>query len=506
MISSPLPVKKIFYIFCSILSVVAAFAVVYRFTLSHFYYGAFLFDAGWYSDLIYRNPLQINAKSLIYPGNFFNYHFSPIFQFFSLLSYLIPFSEWQWFSVFQGFHFSILSLTGCLLIQTKSKLHWILVGIMSISGGLFFAFNGIALSCLIYPHNEVLIPASISLFILLLFLGHYKLAALPVFFALISREDAGFHMTAIVFFLWLWNLKQTPKKWDQRILIRYGLVAFSYSILACLAQRLFFDYQSLLVHTFIGSPPWGHITLPLLYQRLLYLFSDCQYLVYPFVLAVCSAIVFRSWLFIAGYFAYIPWVLLLVFGTMNIDFFFGLYYAFPLTVGIFMSMISCFYIHGSNQNKKIKLQYISACLCVLFPFSSLVGVYMKSPDSLSLVASRVIHSAPTDEKKLRSFMEVFEQPKTIHGLCASESVIALRPSLFTFAQRVDQKETDSCLTVITMIGAYDANKSYDVIRKNGLKYFYAVPETIIGIASKDPLPSDSPLIPHVMQLDHVVLE
>src|SRR5947199_278203 len=95
---------------------------------------------------------------------------------------------------------------------------------------LAFSFNGLALAIARYPHFELLIVGMALLFFVALSQGRLATAAICFTICLATREDAGFHLFAILSLLIGLNRWRGISWHEQRHEVAFSLLALAYSI------------------------------------------------------------------------------------------------------------------------------------------------------------------------------------------------------------------------------------------------------------------------------------
>ena len=128
--------------------------------------------------------------------------------------------------------YATLSLAMYYALTTimRPRHSWQLVLITAIS--IAFSFNGIVMQGVWMPHFEYAIPAGIFLFLLHYKLGNIKWALFFFALTLIMREDAGFHIVAVLGLLTCLEYRKTRSLKAIRGELYLLLAAFCYSAFA----------------------------------------------------------------------------------------------------------------------------------------------------------------------------------------------------------------------------------------------------------------------------------
>jgi hypothetical protein len=307
----------------------------YRLILFHFYVrGSFPQDTGLLASLMWHSTSALNLPPSLGGFSFFAQHVAPVLILVSAVSDVLPLTMPQLFASFVGLCHGLLAL----------GVFWLLVGGYGMRRGLplvlaalastAFAFNGLAIAIVRYPHFETLAAACLLVSFVALVLGHRSIAAVSFLVALATREDAGLHAFG---FLTVWVginwLRGVP--WRRNIWIT-GFAAgglFS-STIALALQHGAFPGSSSFVRVYLGDPPLSHVTLALLEDRLCGWFWLHPAIILPAVVALTWSIRTRDPYIVAGYVACIPWAVLHFLAASDLAGLMVGYYAYPFLVAM----------------------------------------------------------------------------------------------------------------------------------------------------------------------------
>ncbi len=288
--------------------------VVIANSLLHLFYvhGAPLYDAGWFAYLATHalTPKVTGIPSIedvpMLGRHVFLFFFplSWIYQIFS--SFL---SEQVYFSIVQGAWAGMVSL-AVFLIGYRAMNCWLLA-VVSVATGL----NPFVFTSTSFPHVEMAMPAFIALFIAVwIRLREYRrlwwLPFLPLAGLLSVREDAGLHgfglFILLAAYFW-WCVRERRDIW--RFFGLVSLICIGYSVVAFLVRQSFSPSDDTIVWKFVGSPPYAHLTVDLILERLAFIASDREYVYIPMLALALLAVVQRSLLPLVAVVAVLPWVL-----------------------------------------------------------------------------------------------------------------------------------------------------------------------------------------------------
>lgn len=311
------------------------FLAGFSYILNHFHVkGGYLHDTGWFAALIWH-PQEFNLANPVVLDNdlFYNTHLSPILYAIGRLSFFWPFGPVTWFACFQGAILGGSGLLASLALRRMPYLAqrplWLVVLAMA------YAFSGLAMAILSYPHIEALGTLMACAAIAAFFSDRRLVAVMFLLLALSVREDMGFHIVAPLGLLWLWTLWSRRRLTAGGDILAFLLLAFGLSLTAVLARSALYPADDAFTRIYTGTPPYAHLTWAVVKERLVILFTLRLYLVLPAAVALLAAIAWRNPVPLIGFLAYIPWF------ALNFTAFSGaagemaIYYPFPFQIAIF---------------------------------------------------------------------------------------------------------------------------------------------------------------------------
>ena len=318
-----------------ILSCLPPFLVNAGFIMNHFYAtGAYLDDAGMLADLAWHNGIHLTMPPVSGGESHLGIHVSLILVLSSWLSYCLPFGRVVYFALFEGVSFGLLGFAVFFaftrLYQQSLLLSPVLAGLL----GCAMALSGVAYAMTGYPHIVQLIPAYALLFLTNLFGMRIKAAVVCFVLCLLVREDAGFHLVAILGLVGLTNLLQGQTWRAQKLLSVFLSIAFAYSVTMILLQKQFFPSNDVFWRHYTGYPIFAHVTADLLWQRLGFYVVERGYIVLPFLITLIWAMCTRNPYLPLGYLAYVPWFILHFLAIKEAPGTFFAFYASPFLVSL----------------------------------------------------------------------------------------------------------------------------------------------------------------------------
>jgi uncharacterized membrane protein len=339
-IRGPLRRERCFALFGATATFGVPFAAFTSLVLYHFYVrGSFLLDSGLLAYLAAHGGAFLPTPRVLGGQSFFATHLTPIFLVTAQLRRWLPVSDAQFFALFIGLCHALPGLGVFWLLRSGFGLRRPMGIVLAALLGMAFSFNGLALAIARYPHFEMLIVGGAILFAVALSRGKHLAAALWFALCLATREDAGFHLFAILFVLIALNRWHAVPWSAQRAEIVFAAVALVFSLAEILVQMAIAEGQSSLVRIYLGDPPFGSLSPEVLAGRLLGYFAYRTYLVVPAAIAVLWAVRTRNPYILVGYVAFLPYLLLHLTARSEIAATLSGYYAYPFMIAAFWPLL-----------------------------------------------------------------------------------------------------------------------------------------------------------------------
>jgi hypothetical protein len=305
-----------------------------NFILNHFYVqGAYFLDSGVFAGFIWRRDAWLTYAPLFPRGSFYGDHVMPLLSLLTLASRYLPIGLPGWYALVTGAGHALPAIGVFWLLAEGLGLRSGFGLVISIVLAIGFAFTGISLATIVFPHPEIILAGGLVLVCAAVSLERYWIAAVCLVFTLLVREDAGFHAFGILLVLVAAN-KHRRRSWrEQQSLLILASIAFFYSVGAVLSKQIVFpDQDPVFVNDYLGDPPFSNISLQLILARFWGLPIYRAYLFWPGVAAVLWAVWSRNILIAVGYLAFCPWLLLHIMANRSIPGTLSGYYAFPFLV------------------------------------------------------------------------------------------------------------------------------------------------------------------------------
>jgi hypothetical protein len=370
---------------------------------------------------------------------------------------------------------------------------------------LCFALNGHAMVALQMPHYELLIPGLIAGMLALLLQARWRWALALLAITVLTREDAGLHVAALLLpvYLWrrVWAGAEALSLFERRLGC-LGALGLAGALVCLAAQHAGWGDNGMLVRNYLGTPALAHLDAQLLAARWSNFVWERSYLWAPFVLACVWAALERRWLIVWGFVAYVPWLLLQSIAKENVMGVLSWYYGFPALASLVWPIVVWRSGAGATPAASASSPLSAAPLrravwwTMAILLSTMVGrvngQYMVYPWQMLQGLRDPLASMQSSE----AFMRVIGDKATaatLGQLKLDNGVIALRPHRFTASQRAEAPGIDT-QAIDTLVwfdpGGFD-NQSWALSEHKGLRYRFAVPRSPIVLASRFDLSRDA---------------
>ena len=473
---------------------IVPFAAYATLILYHFYIrGGFLWDSGLLAFLIGASDPRLPVPPIMADGSFFAIHVAPIFVALSPIRSLLPLTGPQFFALFSGLCHALPALAVFWVLYSGYRLRTPLgVGVAAVLA-LAFSFNGLALAIARYPHFEMLIVGTALLFFVALLQGRLAVAAICFAICLATREDAGFHLFAILFLLIGLNRWRGIGWHEQRHEIGFALFALAYSIGALILQHALFDHQSSFARIYLGEPPFGKISLALLSGRLLGYLQYRTYIVLPALIALFWAVRTGNPYLVLGYAGFLPWAALHLVAESDIAGTLSGYYAYPFLIASFWPLVA---VLVERRERALP----SGALPAVLGFAAMIGAsftalgYQANPGHIELPAGfwsppSLARQAATDN----ALGQIVHAKTTLGSVMVDGSVLGLVPDGFSKSETVWESGGRLPDTVVYFAGAYESEAARTLAAKASLDHHYEAHGTAIRLWSRRAVDPASPL-------------
>ncbi len=466
-----------------------AFVGYADFILNHFYrYGTVLLDSGLLADLAWHQGLALPGSAFNEASTFFAVHVAPIFVVLSALSWLVPLAMAQWFALLTGVAQALPAVAAFWLLSTEYGMRagWRVAAAMLVA--VAFSFNGLAIAQVRYPHFEILLAAFLMLFLVAWWRRRFVPAAIFFVLYLLCREDAGFHVFAVLAVLVVLRWRDgVPLSAQQSALIFLAL-GFAYSLAAVLLGMALAPGQSSFARIYLGSPPFGHVTAGLVATRAAGYAVARTYIFLPAAVAVIWAIAARNPYLLVGYIAFIPWTILHLLADSALAGTLSSYYGFPYLVAAFWPLL------GWRMKSTTPLWQPLLGFGAMIAASFVALPSQHDPARIPLIAGFVDPPSLADQARVESAMAAVHRDHAALGrVLAGDSIAALRPQEFRRDETFWDGPPGQRDSLLYFAGDRDARAMGALAAASGLTRIFAVTGTPIRIVT-DRRPGELPAL------------
>ncbi|MGI4800880.1 MAG: hypothetical protein ACRYG8_44025 [Janthinobacterium lividum] len=456
--------------------------------LFHFYQrGGFLLDSGLLASLTWHSDAALTQPDSLGGTSFFAIHVVPLFLLASQVSWLLPVSLPQFFAGFVGFSHSLLALAVFWLLAEGYGLRQSGSVWLAALVGVGFAFSGLAIAIARYPHFETYIAAFFLLSVTARSLGRPRMAGVLLVLGLATREDAGLHYAAVLLLTVMLDRLRGLRV--ERGDVWFALIALAYSATVMVGQRLVFPDGSAFARVYLGTPPFGHVDIMLVSQRVLYLMTNRPYILLPALAAALWAIRARNPAIVVGYIAALPWLLLHMLAKSPLAGAIASYYAFPFLIALGWPLIAVLRQHRAEGNTDaLAAPLIGVTVLLVLTFVPAADVH--DPGRLP-VPQAFFHSPSLAQQVTtdRAVAALSAARIELGRVFVDNSVAAIDPRGFTrgevpYWSGLASSMHDTPDTVIVMENGYDAAHLREIAVAAGLSRHYEVAGTELRVVSR----------------------
>jgi len=375
----------------------AAFLIVglpaATYTLNHFYRDGAVIDSWYLAWLVWRNDLSLSVPNLLGEGrSFFGTHLSPILLLPTLISHFVPLGMIAWFSAVIGALHGSVSAAIYDTVRRGLRLHTRAgtVGAVAIAAG--YGLGGLAMAALMLPHFEILIVGFGILFLAALSRGARGWAWLWLALALSVREDAGFHLTAVLIVA-----QAIRRRRDAWPFLAAALIA---GVASFAIKRTFWPDAGLMSSVFMGDPPYAHLTWALVVERFWVIVGGRGYVWQTALVTILWALWRRDLLVAAGLAASVPWIVLSVTAVSNAPGTLDQYYSFPLLLAAAWPLIAPSWRSGAAVADAPRRQTLAwAAIMAVAMFAGWRGELVFYPRVMNLT----LRTTPAEAQRVEEF-------------------------------------------------------------------------------------------------------
>jgi hypothetical protein len=472
---------KLSILFFGLIALGVPFAVGVGNILNHFYRdGAYLFDSGLLAHLMTHPDLAEPLPRVLGGGSFYALHVSPIFWLFAELADLLPLTPPQFFAVFIGAAQALLA----------AGVFWALVGPIGLRGvagtavaallAIAFCHSGLAVAILRYPHFEILIAAAAVLFLVALQEERYGLASLFLLLALLTREDAGFHIAIFLAAILTIRRWQGLEREGERAMLGFLAIAALYSVTAIALQRWAFPDHSSFARIYAGDPAFTHVTPQLLMTRLLGWSIYRSYALLPAGVCVLWVAMRSNPTLAAGYISTLPWLAIHLVAVSALAGTLSSYYAFPLLVASFWPLLGALETKRAAALGRRSEAVIGFATLIAASFTAIAAQH--NPNHVSFAGTFAPPPSVAAQRAVTEAIANLDAAQPALGIVlVNDGIAALAPDAFAQSQSFCFAQEPRIDTVAYFGKSFQAPEARRRAREAGLALHYRMLGTPIRI-------------------------
>lgn len=464
-----------------------AFAIpflAYASNILHVFYihGSSFLDAGWYAYLIHDADLQLHNPPFI-GGSYFAIHISPLFLLTSAIGHLLPLTRIQFYAVFVGISHALPALAVFWLLVSGYGMTGPARGAAAAFLGALFSLDGLALAIAKFPHFAMFLVGTAMMFLAALVLRRFGIALVFFLLCLITRDDAGFHLFALLSLALILEWWRGAPLAALKPLALFAIAALLYSSAAVAYQLIFPKEQSLLVQEYLGQPLFAGFTAASMGERLLAWGAYRHYVVMPALAAAGWAILRHNPQIVLGYAAFVPWALLHLGAVRTLVATLPSYYAFPFMLAAFWPLIGLYMQRRHDGTAWPAVEPVVG-FAVLTALSFVPSPLQHNPTHMRLPAD--FFSPPSLSRQMATDQALarLAQAKELGTEIVDQSVLAVVPEFYPPRNVLGSQAQAAPDSIVYFAQGFDSAQTRAAIAQAGLDRSYEVPGTAIRVASR----------------------
>ena len=467
---------------------VAVFAipfVAYAINVLHVFYvtGSSFYDAGWSAYLIHDADFAIHNPLFADSGiSWFEQHVSPLFIVTTAIGRLVPLTRIQFYAAYNGVAHALPALAVFWLLVSGYRMATPARCAVAALLGLLFAFNGLALTIAQFPHFTMLIVGAGMMFLVALVLRHYAVAACFFALCLTIREDAGFHLFALLALFCVIERWRGTAWREQKPVALFAFAGFAYSAAAMSLQHAFGDGHLLLGSEYLGNPPFAHLTLSLMAARFVGWLVFRHYVVVPAMVALGWAILRRNPSIALGYVAFVPWALVHLAAARDLLGVLPFYYAYPFMFASFWPLLGLF-VEQRRAGGLMSLREPVGGFALLTIASFVPSPYQHNPTNIDLPADFFAPPSLARQHATDLALARLAGAPQLGTQLVDQSVLALVPDRYRAGSLLSQTPHARPDSIVYFADGFSHSRAQEMAGEAGLTRLYAVPGTAIRVAS-----------------------
>jgi hypothetical protein len=473
--------------------------LAYAINILHSFYdiGNAFHDAGWSAYLIHDGDLLLHQPPCVDDGiSWFHLHITPVFVVTSAVGGLMPLTRIQFYAAYVGISHALPAIAVFWLLVPGYRMTRPAAVLAAAVLALCFAFDGLVLAIARFPHFIMFLVGAGMMFLVALALRRFVIALVFFVLCLGTREDAGFHLFALLSLSLAWQWWRGAAWPELRPMAAFAAAGFLYSAAVVIVQHALAGDHSLFVVEYLGNPPFAGVSLSSLGERLLGWMAFRGYVMLPLFAALSWAIARRNPQVILGYVAFVPWGLLHLAAARDMQGALPSYYAFPYMFASFWPLIGLFMDRQRAWGDQPILEPVLG-FALLTAVSFVPSPNQHNPAHIDLPAG--FSAWPSTERQAATDRALIQLGRAagLGRVVVDQSVLALTPKFYRSDEALSLTTARDFDSVIYFAHGLQSPLARETVAKSGLDRVYAVPGTEIRVATNrlaDGL-SGLPLVP-----------
>jgi len=462
--------------------------LAYASNILHSFYvkGSSLYDAGHYAYMLHDGGFNMQNPSTI-GGGFLAIHISPLFILTTALGHLLPLSRIEFYAAFVGIGHALPGVAVFWLLVAGYGMTGPLQRVLAALLALAFTFDSLALAIARFPNLPMFFVGCAAMFLAAVALRRFTPVLVFFMLCLITREDSGLHLFALLSLYLLLRCWQGAKLREIRLVGGFAAAALSYSTSMFVLQSELPQHSSLLAIEYLGQPPFAHVTAASLGTLFVGWVIYRGYVVFPAIFAFGWAIVRRNPQVCLGYAACLPWSLLNLAAVKQLLSTLPSYYAFPFVLAGLWPLVGLRLVHRHGELGAVRREAVCG-FALLTAASFIPSALPHNPTEMDLPAD--FFSPPSFARQINTDQALarLATAKELGKQVVDESVAALVPELYRPENILALPERVARLdSLIYFADGFQSALAKETADAAGLNYLYAVAGTAIRVASQQPV-------------------
>jgi hypothetical protein len=195
-------------------------------------------------------------------------------------------------------------------------------------------------------------------------------------------------------------------------------VGLTSSAFAIVLQKTAFVTANLFKHEYLGDPPYAHIDLSVLQERLIAFAKRCQFILLPLLGSAGVAVLKRDARYMLGWVVEGPWLLVNLLAAQQLKSTFDIYTGFPFVGSIFWL--------GAYARATTPVPHGRVWLAPLVVVSALstLGIAMAHPGSVRRILTLAAWPVDVPYEPIAGFAARLERDPNVHGYLLVDHAMA----------------------------------------------------------------------------------